>query len=172
MIGKLRKMELYNKTLYTKPNTISSFMFMDDEHSEKKKTKSLLFSFSDHNIEIDDISMSSNTSSLNKKISLSDIEKKTGSKIYYITKIPFKNDYFITTENSYYFLYNSDFKLIKLGKPVSSLITCAVSLPFNQNFLACGTLNSNLIILNPYTNQTIEIMLKRKYSLLYILRIF
>ena len=166
MIGKLRKMELYNKTLYTKPNTISSFMFMDDEHSEKKKTKSLLFSFSDHNIEIDDISMSSNTSSLNKKISLSDIEKKTGSKIYYITKIPFKNDYFITTENSYYFLYNSDFKLIKLGKPVSSLITCAVSLPFNQNLLACGTLNSNLIILNPYTNQTIEILLHAKKEIL------
>ena len=96
--------------------------------------KSLLFSFSDHNIEIDDISMSSNTSSLNKKISLSDIEKKTGSKIYYITKIPFKNDYFITTENSYYFLYNSDFKLIKLGKSNTITPTNTIQKIFNSSF--------------------------------------
>ena len=170
-IGKLRKMEINNKTLYTKPNRISSFMLLDEEPYEKnkKRAKKLLFSYSDHNLEIDDIDMISNTTSVNKKISLDDIQKKYKTKIHYIMKIPSTGDFFIVTENSYYFLFDTNFTLIKLGKPVSSIITCSIPLPYDPNLLACGTLNSNLIILNPYTAQTIEILLHSKKEILSVI---
>ena len=161
--NKLTHMKIINTTKYKKESKLASLTQINSN------PLTIISTLINNTITTDAIPTNSSTLPSSAITSLSDISNKS-AKITSITPTS-TNDYFVTTDNSSYFLYNSSFTLIKTGKPVSSAITCAIPLPYNDTLLAVGTISSNLLILNPYKNNTIEVLLhsrKKILSLAYI----
>lgn len=157
----LKKMELVDKHIYTHQSSVSALLLNTDDEN---KPTDILISLSDFNIQKDLVDYDNNTVNEKEKVYLEDVAKKS-AKITSVLTLP-NGDLFLTTEKSFYYLYNSSFQLIKSGRPASTAITCSLSLPYNHSLIALGTLSSNLLIINPYLNQTIEVIPHTKKKIL------
>ena len=163
--NKLTNMEIVNTTIHKKESKLASLTQINSN------PLTIISTLTNNSVTTDVIPSNSSTSLTpsSSTTNLPDISNKS-SIITSITPTN-TNDYFITTDNSSYFLYNSSFTLIKTGKPVSSAITCAIPLPYDNTLIAVGTISSNVLILNPYKNNTVEVLLhsrKKILSLAYI----
>ena len=164
--GQIINLNLLNKNIINKSNKITLLNF---NNNCKNKNEIFFSTSSNFNIEFNSINLKENTSKIINNIELKEIpEILSKNRFNKISSIKISNilqtkvyeeedlyDYFIITDNSYYFLYDNKFKeLIKSGKPINSPCTVCMNIQLNKEvYILLGSITSNVIIFDAYQNK-------------------
>ena len=164
--GQIINLNLLNKNIIKKSNKITLL----NSNINCKSNNEIFFSTSSNfNLEFNSLNLKDNTSKTINNIELKEIpEILSKNRFNKLSSIKISNilqtkvyeeedlyDYFIITDNSYYFLYDNKFKeLIKSGKPINSPCTVCINIKLNNEiYILLGSITSNVIILDAYQNK-------------------